>query len=173
MSLKDWALGGAVVIALLALFVGFQKSPTVIERIVGSASSPSVIDGCMDVNGVTKCYFKQAMRVATSTPCAFNIGKFGTSTLLFANADFTTASTSVVVWAKGSAYNATTTILVEKSVTTGTQPYVVTTATSTIGATNFQFASSTKWLTLGVSGVDNVTTNGPTGVCTAEVILNR
>jgi hypothetical protein len=53
-----------------------------------------------------------------------------------------------------------------KSITTGTQPYGIVLATSSANATPYQFGPN-EWAVFAISGVDNVTTNGPTGRCSA------
>lgn len=79
----------AVVVLVGASLVLPSEVRTVVEKItVGSASSPSVVGGCMEVNGVTSCYDSQVPRAATSTAitnatfCSFKIQ--ATSTLVVA-----------------------------------------------------------------------------------------
>lgn len=57
------------------------------EPQLGSASSPSVVDGCMEVNGVTTCYRSASMSNA-STTCALR-APTATSTVSLATAKFT------------------------------------------------------------------------------------
>ena len=175
MSLKDYALGIVGVLAVVALVL--VLNPTKIERPpLGSASSPSVIDGCMEINGVMKCWQQQAMRAATTTVCAFNIGKYGTSTLLFASVAQDLASTSIVTLAKANTEFATTTIVFEESVTANTQPVTVVLATSTgsANAAKYTFGAGVgaDWLVVGIAA-GATTLDGPDGVCQAEWILHR
>lgn len=106
---------GVAVVALLVSVLAFAKpNPVerVIERVVGSASSPSVVGGCMDVNGVSHCYFSQRLNFG-STTCAFKAPAGASSTLEYATINVTDAKGSNfdVEFGKGNTAFATTTSL--------------------------------------------------------------
>lgn len=95
-----FAVGAAVgiVFTLWLGWIGLQNlkadggpgnvgSQTEEEPQLGSASSPSVVDGCMEVSGVTTCYRSASMNNA-STTCALR-SPAATSTLAVATAKFT------------------------------------------------------------------------------------
>ena len=118
MNLKDSLLGGAVVIALMALvfvYVQIQQSKvskTDTPQTYGSASSPSVVGGCMDIDGITLCYKRQALLTATSTPCSIK-SPAATSTLVRAamKVASTSASATYIEFGKSTTPYATTTSL--------------------------------------------------------------
>ena len=106
--------GVSVVVLIAGLFV---VKPTVVvnpvnavDQVLGSASSPSVVGGCLDVNGVVKCSFSQGAMMA-STTCAFPLPS-ATTTLTFL--DLRVASSSrgatTIEFGKAVARMATTTL---------------------------------------------------------------
>lgn len=112
--LKEWGLTVGVVLALVLAIYGINNPAVTqivreVKETVGSASSPSVINGCMEVNGMTKCYYGERMKAATTTVCSLRIT--ATSTIVHASSEYETASTSAtrVFIAKGANSNATTT----------------------------------------------------------------
>lgn len=111
---------------------GYEDEPT-----LGSASSPSVIDGCIDVEGIRTCYRKQAMRQATSTVCALR-APAATSTLVWGGISVRTASSSATIWdlAKASSGFATTTIIATSTIAASAQGAIA--AASTTNATTTQ-----------------------------------
>src|SRR3990167_7071347 len=117
MTLKEGLLYGAVGLALFVGFWALTKEGDVIEPIretppLGSSSGPSVINGCMDVDGVTRCYTRRELTVSTTTPCAIQTPA-ATSTLdtgaVRATISSTTAGTFTI--AKAATPYATTTII--------------------------------------------------------------
>ena len=99
----------AAVIAVLG-FVFTQQAPVV--DTLGSASSPSVNGGCMEVEGITRCYKTSAMAQA-STTCSFRSPTQASSTLVSAVGRITNAQGGAfdVEWGKAVATQATTTSL--------------------------------------------------------------
>lgn len=79
-------VAASLLIGLTALFMGgeIRTIETVKEVAFGSASSPSIVDGCMDVNGVSICAYSQQFTNA-STTCSFS-PKLASSTLIHAAA---------------------------------------------------------------------------------------
>ena len=123
--MNDKIIGG---IAVLALVVGgfafFQsdKITTVIREdgtVVGASSGPSIIDGCMDVNGTQVCAVTKAFSAA-STTCSFPI-RLASSTLVRATARATNlqGDTLFVGWGKAQNAFSTTTGLGEAVGVTG------------------------------------------------------
>ena len=115
-------IGGIAVVALLiGVYAAFNHS-TVVQTIVGSSSGPAVVDGCMEVNGVTTCSYKQTTAIA-STTCAFR-SPAATSTLLSAVANVRVSSIGALMqyeWGKSALKNATTTSLGLDSIAGGAQ----------------------------------------------------
>lgn len=111
MTLNKWAIGAFAVVALLALYAVFIKpSTTFVTNELGSASSPSVVNGCMEVNGQNLCFYSQRMANA-STTCSFRAQ--ATSTVVSAAAKVTNAfgGSFDVAWGTSVSPNATTTSL--------------------------------------------------------------
>src|SRR3990167_10335969 len=111
---------GTAIVALIAFAGLFLPSsdpvtPKVVERTMetlGSASSPSVVGGCMDVNGVQHCYYGQKMTTA-STTCSFPLHNSASTTVLSAAATITNARGGLysAAWGIGINPYATTTSL--------------------------------------------------------------
>lgn len=130
MTLKDWVLGAGVVLALgVAWFAG---GDTVYQQL-RSASSPSVVNGCMEVSGVTTCYYRQAF-AAASTTCAFAAPDIGSSTLVYAGANWTEtdAPSTVAEWGIGNTAYATTTSLGGTTAVGANGDYTVTASTTAV-----------------------------------------
>ena len=111
-----------IVIAIIAiggyLFPSVQDG--VIERIVGASPGPDRQNECESVNGVKKCWARQALYTATTTPC--NIKTSGaTSTISFASINITTSSSTATTWtlATSTVPNATTTALQIQALASG------------------------------------------------------
>ena len=73
--MNHFIVGAIAVLALVVGSFGLLKEPTpskVVEIPAGSASSPSIIDGCMELGagGPTLCTYRVAMTNASST-CSF------------------------------------------------------------------------------------------------------
>lgn len=78
--------GVSVLVVVLGFFA--LNKPVVVEQIVGSASSPSVINGAMEINGVTTYFYSSKMANA-STTCSQRSPRNATTTLRYAAAKFT------------------------------------------------------------------------------------
>lgn len=163
MTLKDWSLTVGLAIVGFVAVLGLNGPTTIVEKIIGSASSPSVIDGCMEVNGHTRCYNTRSMNTATTTPLAIRSPQTGTSTLaLSAGCRFTVASTSAkqVRFARATTGFATTTYLFGGATTAnGTEAVIATTTTN-----DFVFAPG-QYLVMSMVG--GTGTDSPTGKCNA------
>lgn len=156
----------AVVLAGLAL-----GKPSVIEQVVGSASSPSVVDGCMEVNGVTTCSYSQGMKLA-STTCSFKAPALASSTLISASASWTDLAGGgySAEWGKAfnSAFATSTTLGNLNTLATASGDYYfsasTTAATQNEASTNF---ATTDYLNLklGSTSPSALTLRG--GKCTA------
>lgn len=102
----------------------------------GNSSSPSVIDGCMEVNGEMTCYNRSIARTATNTPCAFR-SPAATSTLRFGayKISSTSAATLVLDIGKATTPFATTTSLGSAAVAADAQgTYLASTTPSGVAA---------------------------------------
>lgn len=164
-----------LVVGALVLVVGviyFSGNRTTIVERIGAIPGDSIDGSCFSQNGVKECRTRVAMLAATTTPCAINIGQFGTSTLNRATIRQDLASTSVVTVAKSATQYATTTLLEEWSVTANTQPVATVVGTTTWGvaatAGKFTFGpgAGSQYLVFGVAA--GVTTlDGPKGMCEA------
>ena len=166
MSLQNWVLGGvflAVVLGFLGLV--YPKSQVLVDATkidveeiarqvqdkllsFGSASSPSVINGCMAVEGVERCYNqKKLVATATSTPCSIQSPKHATSSLQSSALRIGTGtSTAAAIWtSKGTTAFATSSqIGVAYTVASGAQATVVA-STSATGIAAALFAPG-EWL---------------------------
>ena len=186
-------VGGAVIGLLLALWIlwaGISSlradgaSPTdrevggkqQEEPTLGSASSPSVVNGCMDVNGVITCSYRTKMYTASTTLCQFKAPS-ATSTLRYAGAKYTIASTSATIstWAKGATYSASTTLFGSRN-TVAASAQLTHVASSTVAnsqASDFDIAPNTFFgLTLqGGENSTDLTGLTPNGICEVEYII--
>lgn len=117
MNYKDWSLVGALAVTMVIAVMGLSNpaAQTVVdgskvdvgaiansvynqvEQKLGSASSPSVVSGCMDVNGVKTCSFGQVLRTATNTPCIIK-SPAATSTLVRSGVRIATATSTATNW---------------------------------------------------------------------------
>jgi hypothetical protein len=175
MSLKDLVIGGVAVVALLlALLSANQPAKEIIRETLGTASSPSVINGCLEVNGQTKCYYSQKMTFA-STTCSFRAPQLGSSTLEYAAINLTNRGGGTFDGEWGKAFNsanATTTSLgyAGAVITTGGDFYIsasTTPITLTDGATKFAI---TEYLNFKIGST--VPSTLSSGACTAVFNIN-
>lgn len=129
MSLQNLVIGA---IALVALGLGIHQMDVPADQSLGSASSPSVVNGCQNINGVTVCFYNQAMRAA-STTCSFKTPS-ATTTLVAAAAKVTNSygSSFDVQWGKAAdAYSTTTSLGHGAGVSSGDVGTFVATSTFT------------------------------------------
>lgn len=111
MSLQNLVIG---VIAVLALALGglgyVSKAPAPAEKPLGG-TSPIVVDGCTEINGVTKCYRKVPFNTSSTTLASVVPPQMGTSTLTSLVAYVTTGTTTATLYefGKSALYDATTT----------------------------------------------------------------
>jgi len=162
--MKELALGvviGGILVAAGALFIApvFQNEQSN-EQPLGSASSPSVVDGCMEINGVTSCYREGAFISATTTPITVKTPAATSTLALGSGCHFTTASTSAkaIRFAKALLQNATTTFLFGAN-SAASEPRTVVATTST---DNFVFGPNQY---LSVSLVGGTGVDSPAGFC--------
>lgn len=130
-----WGVG---FIAVLALFVSLSRPGTITERVVeslGGASSPAVVDGCMEVNGVTTCSYQQSMRNA-STTCAFKAPIDRKSVLIHSSVSVTDifGGSYYVEFGKDTKIDATTTSLTVSGVISAAATVIA--STSPAASTN-------------------------------------
>lgn len=168
------ALG--VVVLMYLILPPVQKVINTTTEQYGAVSQGGTDSPCSSRNGVTTCSARVPMTVATTTPCNINIGQFGSSTLLHASIAEDIASTSLVTIARANIMNATTTEIMEQSVTAQTSPINVMIATSTdTAATSNKYTfgpgNGSKWLVFGLSGA-SIGLN-QTGICQATWMLLR
>lgn len=173
MNLKDFLLGGAVVIALIALVFVFnvQTQTTTVsqnEPTYGASPGPERFNKCESRDGITQCFTRTTLRTATTTPCSIQAPTAGTSTLSqsgvvrFTYASSTGAQTIHV--ARSRFQNATTTLLMPAITTVANEPITIMASSTTFGPG--------EWLNIGMQGTANAANNAPIGVCQAtfEVI---
>ena len=181
MSLQNWVLWATVGVVGCVAVYGATNRPAIVdgtkvdvnaiaeavlsevEGNLGSASSPSVVDGCMEVNGVSLCTFSQKFSAA-STTCSFRNRGVASSTLIKATARVLNPQGSTLAFEFGKAATAfatTTSLGYYTGITGGTTIQASTTVTSfTDAAYNF---TSTDFLNIKAGS----TTFSGTGVCTA------
>lgn len=122
--MKNNLIVSAVVAVLVSGAVVYFFYPSVksavadaVEQIktFGSASSPSVVGGCMDINGVTRCYASQTQfNSASSTLCSLRSPRVASSSVLVsATYSVRTGTSTAIVYnfGKSSTPSATTTVL--------------------------------------------------------------
>lgn len=126
----------AIVLSLVAFgatFIKTNDTPGEFPVELGSASSPSVVGNCMEVNGVTNCFYSQRMANA-STTCSFKPA--ATSTLVAFGAKITNSysgSYGVELAKSATAYSTTTRLGYEATgIAAGNQNTIV--ASSSLGA---------------------------------------
>lgn len=165
---------GLSVLAIVVSFVGVTKTPEVVYNTVekfGSASSPSVVDGCMDINGVETCRYEAKMKTATTTLCAFRAPASATSTLERAVVQFNHASSSAVVVyiAKAVSPFATTTNIVTEPLGAAAKGTLVLNATTTLDMDAATVFAPGTYLNVGIQGGDigGMTGLAPDGLCQA------
>lgn len=122
---------GVAVLVVVLGFVFFGSKPTIVERVVGSASSPSVNGGCMDVNGMNLCSYRTGM-TAASTTCSFRTA--ASSTLMYAAVHVVTAPGAFdIEFGKSDNLMSTTTSLGKQSVANKATPTVLASSTPVAG----------------------------------------
>ena len=187
--MKDNLVSGAVFggVALLIVVLGLSIiKPTIVvnavNSVLGSASSPSVIGGIMEVEGVQTLYKSSGFNSASTTICSFK-SPAATSTLAFGSVKISTATSTAIVleMGKSTSYAATTTRISYVALGSGAQVTLnafVASTTGTYGSlgqyhtadeTDLIFAPNTYFnVKYGASAV------GPAlgGSCKAEFVVN-
>lgn len=193
MSLLKWVLAVAGVLVVAGLWYGAthpkpqmvidgtQVDVTAIaqavldkvEQNLGAASSPAVVDGCTEIDGVTRCYRSSSMTQNASTTCTLRAPTSGTSTLTFAAARFNTASTAALTWVeigKAASIQATTTVLGRGYFAADTKGTVLATTTP-LDALDEDKTFNPGWY-LNVKIPGGGTGSAPIGKCVAEWIVH-
>ncbi len=126
--------GVVALVVSLGAYTYFAPVKQAVDSTFGSASSPSVNGNCMDVNGVTRCSQRIAVRAATTTPCALK-SPSATSTLASASVLLRTSSSTATTWTLAKSANpfATTTSLGDHVVAGSAQAAILATTTATVG----------------------------------------
>ena len=162
----------AIVIAIGGYFFP-QVQGGIVERIVGNSAGPERTNSCESTNGVMRCWARQKLTVATTTPC--NIKTRGaTSTIVFASIDITTSTSTATTWtlATSTVPNATTTALQIQALASGQLAQFAKFATSTSGA-NSALAGITPpntYISWGAEGFFPSDVTKLNGYCQAEWI---
>lgn len=178
MSINNWVVSLLVVaVAGIGAYTFTRPAPTVEVQSppLGSASSPSVIDGCIEVDGVTKCYRKMKMAQATTTVCALKAPTIASSTLIHLTVDATLSSTTAttVTIAKANSGFATTTIIGNQVANAANAQFTI--VASTTAAQNITGTATTfnpgQFVVVGFSG--GIGTFSPTGTCVGEWLVVR
>lgn len=166
---------GLVVVAIIAISGVFLPSNggSVIERIVGASPGPARTEKCESTNGVTKCWERQKLYTATTTPC--NIKTRGaTSTLVFSSIDITTSSSTATTWtlATSTVPNATTSVIQIQILASGQLGQFVKFATSSSGTLSAaaSIMPPNTYIAWGASGFFPADTTKLNGFCQAEWI---
>ena len=176
MSINNWVVSLLVVaVAGIGAYTFTRPAPAPQSPPLGSASSPSVIDGCIEVEGVTKCYRKMKMAAATTTVCALKAPTIATSTLTSLTVDATVSSTTAttVTIAKANSGFATTTLIGNQVAFAALAQFTVVASTTvaqgiTGTATTF---NPGQYAVVGFSG--GTGTFSPTGTCVGEWLVVR
>lgn len=154
-------VASAVVVALGFALVRPAEITKVVENL-GTASSPALVNGCEDKNGLTSCFYTQAMKEA-STTCAFK-SPTSTSTLEYAVATVRTANVNGAFdleWGKANTAFATTTTLGYGGVlvTDGNQVTLIASTTAIDLSDPARVIAPNQWVNLkvGSSTPDNLT----------------
>ena len=153
-----------VAIAIAGLYLPVGKS--VVSQVVGAVSGPDTYFPYVANNDVQRYSERKGYNAATTTICAFK-SPSATSTLRFASAQFTTATSvaSTVTIAKATTAFATTTALAIANIGAGAQATIVATSTAdtwVIAPSNF--------VVVGMQG--GVGTFSPVGTCEVEFVRN-
>ena len=161
-------------VAVLVVVLGFVFVPRVVNNTYGSASSPSVNGGCMDINGITTCYaVGNTLASTASTTCSIKNPAHATSTIAYGIFDIasTSASASYIGMGKSLLVDATTTSLataaaVAANVTTS----FVTTRTAAGGGALTEMLGPNDYFVTKIVGVAPPQVGGQ---CRLMVIKNR
>lgn len=105
-------VGIVLALALAAgIYIAKDTNPSVVDQ-YGSASSPSVVSGCMDIEGAKLCTYGTRMTNA-STTCSFKLPPTATTSVIAASATITDSygGSFAVEWGAGTTAYATTTRL--------------------------------------------------------------
>lgn len=93
-------LSVAVVIAIAGSYM-FPQVQRIVERQIGSVSSPDIQSDYLTVNGLRTESRSLAFGVGTTTPCVVRAPIDATSTLAYASLSITNASSTATTWAVG------------------------------------------------------------------------
>jgi len=106
------------------------------ELSLGAFAGPEITSPFLVFNGVEKWTFSQRFNKASSTLCQFKVPVSATTTLVYAMANFNTATATAVEieWGKSPAQSATTTSLGQHLLAAGTNAVFV--ASTTLGSLN-------------------------------------
>jgi hypothetical protein len=166
-NMKNYIVSSIVTVLSVAVaFMLFQQTP-VTTTVLGGSSSPSIVGGCTEIEGVRTCYRKSSLAIATTTVCALKSPIDATSTLRRALVRFSVGSTtaSTVYVSKAATAFATTTSLGYYALAANAQgTFQATTTSATILDQNGIFAPGT-YLVVGMAG--GTGTFSPTGACEA------
>ena|SRR3990167_9908109 len=183
MSINNWVVS-LLVVAVAGIGAYTLTRTEVQSPPLGSASSPSVIGGIMEVEGVQTLYKSSGLNNASTTICSLK-SPAATSTLVAGSVKITTGTTTAIVLelAKSTLYDATTTRISYAAVGSLAQITLNAFVASTTGAygslaqqhtadeTDLIFAPNT-YLNAKYGGVALGTTNVLKGSCKAEFLVN-
>lgn len=160
-------LSVAIVIAIGGAYV-FPSVQTYLGSVVG----PELLSPFFSVDGVKHEYRKAKFNTATTTPCALK-SPAATSTLAFASAQVTTASSTATTWtlAKATTAFATTTLLNTFSLGSGVLGTMVATSTTVVAVDDQTVIAPNQYLVWGVAGTAVSDVTKLNGVCQAEFIV--
>lgn len=167
--MKDALPVVATVLSVVALVVAFAF-PKSADQPVGSASSPSVVGDCMEVNGVSTCFYSQRLALA-STTCSVRVPFEAELVSATANVAAAPLGTTQYEFGLAATAFATTTSLGRGVIASGAQGSLVASTTQVntghiVDQTTVLTAGSFVNLKVGTS-----TPTGQTGVC--NVVLRK
>jgi hypothetical protein len=118
MNARDMFTYGAIAAVAIIALMGLGRSEpvnTVVERVIekqqelGAANSPAVIDGCVEIEGVVKCYRSARLNTASTTQCSFRMTATSTVVATTVRVDSSSTSAQTLQVGYGTHSNATTT----------------------------------------------------------------
>lgn len=126
---------GVLVAVVIAIGVSYPKIQQSVPQVLGNIPGPDIYLPYINLNGVQIWSTRQALALATTTPCAIK-SPAATSTLEYASAMVTVASSTATTWtvAKATTAFATTTKLGTFSLSSAVQGTMVASTTPVSGS---------------------------------------
>lgn len=171
MTLKDWVIGGGVVLALAVGTIALnQPEPTnnVPDEEFGAFPGPEITEPAISINGLRTFAFKTSPRAATTTLCSF---RAPAATTTISHAAFKVSATTTamrLIIANATTPNATSTRLAAGYTTAGNRGAIL--ATTTIDASIIEPSSYVNYQVMNADvGGGNVAGIAFSGACNLEL----